>query len=323
MYNLDPSHYITLPSLSWDAMLKFTDVNFELISDPTIHQHIEKSFRGGISMVVKRYARANKKYLPDTYDPTKPIVYILYFDKNNLYGYAMFQPLPVGGFRFATKEEIQNIDTKDFLPGFYNVDLEYPEELHDLHNDFPCAPKHMGEGNGKRLISGLNDKYDYYVHYRLLKVYLRLGLRLKKINFIIFFKEEAFMKPYIEKNTKLRQESISKIKKDIYKLKNNSVYGKTMENVRKYKNIKVLNVDDSASVLQDIATEYEGYSPSLSHHLKTSCTMNKPIAIESAVLDISKVLMYEFWYDYVKQKWGDKVKLLLFKIMGHFAPARL
>ena len=98
----------------------------------------------------------------------------------------------------------------------------------------------------------MNDKENYWVHYRLLETYLRLGLKFKKINDIIFFKEKSFMKKYIEKNTKLCQKSLSKIKKDIYKLNNNSVYGKTMENVRKYKNIKVLNMENSASVLTDI-----------------------------------------------------------------------
>ena len=103
------------------------------------------------------------------------------------------------------------------------------------------------------------------------------------------------MKPYIDKNTKLRQESISKIKKDIYKLKNNSVFGKTMENVRKYKDIKVLNMENSINVLKDIATptfqditEFPGYSLGLSHHLKTVCLMDKPIYIGSTVLDLSK-----------------------------------
>ena len=81
-----------------------------------------------------------------------PSIYILYLDKNNLYGHSMSQPLPISGFRFATKEEIQKVSTSNFPKGFYNVDLEYPEEIHDCHNDFPCAPEHVGSGNNKRLI---------------------------------------------------------------------------------------------------------------------------------------------------------------------------
>ena len=125
------------------------------------------------------------------------------------------------------------------------------------------------------------------------------------------------MEPYVDKNTKLRQESLSKIKKDIYKLKNNSVYRKTMENVRRYKNIKVLNMENSANVLKDIAsstfqniTEFYGYSLGLSHHLKPNCFMNKPIFIGNTILDLSKKLMYEFFHDYIKPKWGNKAKLL-------------
>ena len=174
-------------------------------------------------MITKRFSRANKKYLLETYDPSKPIKYIMYLDKNNLYGHAMSQPLPVGGLHFATEEEISKIDVNSLPKGFLNVDLEYPEELHDLHNDFLCAPEHIGEGDNRRLISGLNDKIGHWVHYRLLETYLRLGLKVKKIN-DIFFEEKSFIKGYIEKNTKLRQQSLSKIKKDIYKLKNNSVW---------------------------------------------------------------------------------------------------
>ena len=225
--------------------------------------------------------------------------------------------LPVRLLDPLAEEEISKVDINNLLPGFYNVDLEYPKELHDLHNDFPLAPEHIGEGNNKRLISNLNDKKGYILHYELLKTYLKLGLKLKRINEVIPFEEEAFMKPYIEKNTKLRQESNSKIKKDIYKLKNNSVYGKKMENVRKYKDIKILNMESSASGLKDIATptfqsitEFPGYSLGLSHDQKTCCEMNKPIYIGSTVLDLSKKTMYEFLYDYVKPKWGDKAKLL-------------
>ena len=221
-------------------MLKYTDVEIELMSDPTLHQCIEKSIRGGISMITKRFSRANNKHLPDTYDPNKPTKYIMYLDKNNLYGHAMSPPLPVGGLRFATKEEISEVDVNNLPKGFLNVDLEYPKELHDLHNDFPCASEHIGKGNEK-LISGLKDKIGYWVHYRLLETYLRLGLKLKKVN-DIFFKEKSFIKALSKRI--LHQESLGKIKKDIYKLKNNSVYGKTMEDVRRYKSIKVLNMEN-------------------------------------------------------------------------------
>ena len=96
----------------------------------------------------------------------------MYLDKNNLYGYAMSQPLLVGGLRFGTEEEISKVDVNNLPKGFLKVDLKYQKELHDLHNDFPCAPEHICEGNNRRLISGLNDKIGYWVHYRLLETYL-------------------------------------------------------------------------------------------------------------------------------------------------------
>ena len=103
----------------------------------------------------------------------------------------MPQPLP---------EEISKVYINNLPKGFLNVDLEYPKELHDLHNDFPCAPEHIGEGNNRRLISGLNDKIGYWVHYRLRDLFKIRIIRLKRINDIIFFKEKSFIKKYIEKN---------------------------------------------------------------------------------------------------------------------------
>ena len=131
----------------------------------------------------------------------------------------------------------------------------------------------------------------------------------------LFFKEKSFMKKYIEKNTKLRQKSLSKIKKDIYKLKNNSVYGKTMENARKYKNsvltsIQLVYLKTFHFQHLKILRNFPGYSLGLSHHIKTECIMDKPIFIGSTVLDLSKKVMYESFYDYVKPKWGSKAKLL-------------
>ena len=118
-------------------------------------------------MITKRFSRANNKYLPETYDPSKPTKYIMYLVKNDLYRHAMSQPLPIGGIGFATEEEISKVDVNNLPKRFLNVDLEYPKESRDFHNDFPCAPEHRGEENERRLISGLNDKIGYWVHYRL------------------------------------------------------------------------------------------------------------------------------------------------------------
>ena len=144
-YNLDPAHYHTSPGLSWDALLKHTGVELELLSDIDMHLFIEKGLRGGISMVSKRYAKANNPKVPG-YDSTKPNTWIQYYDANNLYGWAMSQPLPVSSFEWATPEQAKEALTlpADSDVGYIlEVDLEYPKELHNEHNAYPLAPERM------------------------------------------------------------------------------------------------------------------------------------------------------------------------------------
>ena len=138
-YKLDPCHYFTSPGLSWDAMLKMTDIKLELMVDIDMFQFIEKGMRGGISYIVNRYGKANNKYMK-TYDKRSPSKYIIYLDANNLYGWAMSQYLPTGGFKWMTEKQIYKIDLakykEDSRKGLLlEVDLKYPKELHDLHND--------------------------------------------------------------------------------------------------------------------------------------------------------------------------------------------
>ena len=146
-YGLDPAHYYTSLGLSWDALLKKTGVELELLTDYDQHLFIEKGMRGGIAMVSKRQARANSPRV-EGYDPEKPNSHILYLDANNLYGWAMSQLLPTGGFQWV--EDCDKLaKTIAHLPAYCSegyileVDLEYPKELHDTHNAYPLAPEHM------------------------------------------------------------------------------------------------------------------------------------------------------------------------------------
>ena len=144
-YKLDPCHYFTSPGLSWDAMLKRTDIKLELMVDIDMFQFIEKGLRGGISYIANRHSKANNKYMKE-YDEKAPSKYIMYLDANILYGWAMSQYLPTGGFRWMTEKQINKINLAMYKEnsekGFIaKVDLEYPEELHDLHNDYPLGPE--------------------------------------------------------------------------------------------------------------------------------------------------------------------------------------
>ena len=142
-YKLDPCHYFTYPGLSWDAMLKITDIKLELMVDIGMFQLIEKGMRGGISYIANRYGKANNKYIKD-YDEKAPSKYIMYLDANNLYGWAMSQHLPTGGFRWMTEKEINNINLAKYKDDnkkglILEVDSEYPKELHNLDNDYPLG----------------------------------------------------------------------------------------------------------------------------------------------------------------------------------------
>ena len=137
-YGLDPAHYSTLPGYAWDCILKLTKVELDLLTDYGMHTMIESGIRGGISMIAHRYAKANNKYLPD-YDESQESSYLTYLDANNLYGWAMIQDLPINNFKWSEERDIDKLIEKGSR--FVKVDLEYPKELHDLHNDYPLAPK--------------------------------------------------------------------------------------------------------------------------------------------------------------------------------------
>ena len=175
-YGLDPAHYYTSPGLAWDACLKITDVKLELLSDVDMLLMIEKGIRGGVSMVSKRFARANNKYMGEKFDREKVSRFIQYLDANNLYGMAMSMKLPTHGFKWMNKHEL-NVWEK--VPSILEVDLHYPKRLHDAHNDYPLAPESVEcDRKIKKLIPTLRDKKRYVLHYQTLKQYLALGMEL-------------------------------------------------------------------------------------------------------------------------------------------------
>ena len=221
-YSLDPAFYYIAPGLAWDACLKITKVRLELLTDYEILMMVEKGIRGGVSMISTRYGKANNPYMKD-YDPDLPTKYISYLDANNLYGWAMSKPLPTDCFRFMSEEELKNWKS---MPCILEVDLEYPEKLHDLHNDYPLAPERLTVNKVEKLIPNLNDKTKYVIHHETLKLYLSLGLKLTKIHRGITFEESAWLKPYIDLNTNLRAKAKNDFEKDFFKLMNNSVFGK-------------------------------------------------------------------------------------------------
>ena len=311
-YELDPCWHYTAPGLSYDAMLKTTGVTLELLTDINMAQMIEKGIRGGVSMISTRHSQANNKYIGSDYDPSEPSKYIQYLDANNLYGWAMSQKLPIGNFRWMT---VKQLDKWFEYPCILEVDLEYPQELHDLHDDYPLAPERLMVDKVEKLIPNLNNKEKYVIHHETLKQYLELGLKLVKVHRGIKFCEEAFMKSYIDKNTKLRAKAKDEFEKDFFKLMNNSVFGKTMENIRNRVDVQLVTSEAKASKLTaksnyDRLTIFDENLIAV-HMRKIKLYFNKPIYLGMSILDISKTKMYDFHYGFIKPKYGDKAKLLL------------
>ena len=165
IYGLDPVYYFTAPGLAWDACLKITNINLELLSDPDMLLIFEKGIRGGISMISNRYGEANNKYMGNRFNKNKLKKHLMYLDANNLYGDAMSKKLPTHGFKWLTSGEMENLFNNQVeqvwekTPCILVVDLEYPENLHDLHNDYPFCPERVECKNGvEKLIPNLRDK---------------------------------------------------------------------------------------------------------------------------------------------------------------------
>ena len=271
----------------------------------------KEGIRGGVSMISNRYAKANNKYMGDKFNSNEPSTYIQYLDANNLYGWAMSKPLPTHGFKWMKDKEL-NIWEK--TPCILEVDLEYPKELHDLHNDYPLAPEQIKVNNTEKLTPNLWDKKNYVIHYENLKQYLKLGLKISNIHRGIKFKESQWLKKYIALNTDLRTKARNEFEKDFFKLMNNSVFGKTMENIRNRVDIKLVNDKNKAERLaaKPNFKHCNIFSEDLTaiHMKKTFLTFNKPVYLGMCILDLSKTLMFDFHYNYIKKKYEDKAKLL-------------
>ena len=314
----DPAHFISLPGLAWQACLKKANIKLELLTDCDMLLMVEEGIRGRICHSIHRNAKANNKYM-NNYNESKESSYIHYLDANNLYGWAMSQKLSVNNFKWV--EDTSKING-DFIKNYYEnskkgyileVDVKYPKKLHDLHSDLPFLPKGIKIDKCKKLVCDLHNKKKYVVHIKSLKQALNHGLKLKRVHRIIEFNQKAWLKPYIDMNTELRKLGKDYFEKDLFKLINNAVFGKTMENIRKHRDIKLVATDKKRNKLVSEPNyhtiNYISEDLSIIEMNKTKVKMNKPIYLGLSILDISKILMYEFWYDYMKPKYNDNVKL--------------
>ena len=182
-----------------------------------------------------------------------------------------------------------------------------------LQSDLSFLPERMKINKCTKLTRTIQNKENYVIHIRALKQAVNHGLKLAKVHRIIQFGQEAWLKPYIDMNTNLRKDAKKDFEKDFFKLMNNSVFGETMENVRNHRDIRVVTTDQKRNILASEpnyhSIKYFSKDLLIMNMKKVEVKMNKPIYLGQTILDISKILMYEFLYDYIKPRYGDKARL--------------
>ena len=214
------------------------------------------------------------------------------------------------------------------------VTLEYPLELHDIHNDYPVAPEkvkvsknmlsdyckkiaekyNISIGLVSKLIPTLRDKKEYVLHYCNLQLYLDLGLKIRKIHIVLKFNQSPWLKQYIDFNTEKRKHAKNSLEKDFFKLMNNSIFGKTMENLRKRVDIRVVTnekkLDKFTAKPTYVSSKIFLKNLMAVHKVKETLTLNRTAYVGMCILDLSKMLMYDFHYNYIKKKYNSRARLL-------------
>lgn len=339
-YGLDPTFYFSTPHFTLDAFLKKSNVSLDLILDVNQYLFMKKGIRGGLSMVSKRYSRANNPELGHLYNPNLPTKYILYLDANNLYGKAMMSSLPVGDFNWMSENELN----LDFICGLEDegdvgciveCDLFYPEHLHYLHQDYPLAPekrripykslspvaknicdKHNLKSSVRteKLMSTFEEKKEYVLHFRTLKLYVELGIQVKKIYKGVKFTQSPIIKSYIDFNSEKRALSTNSFDSNYYKLLSNSLFGKTIE--RPENRLRVVLTSDPKKYQKVVGSSCFKESKIINEHLVSSTLgypavkVQKPFYIGMTTLELAKVHMYNFHYNVMKKTFGKNLQLL-------------
>ena len=340
-YEIDPAYCYSAPGLSWNAGLKYTKIELDLLIDEDMKLMFEYGIRGGFSGVLgKRYAEANNKYTNNIENKIKNPNFVWYTDANNLYGVGMSEKLPYTNFKweeapfgninyyldkcnedvgmvFKVDLDINNDDKTRFkLRKFPPMPIKRKideNEISDYSRDF-LKQHNNNLGKDEKLILDLYDKKEYIVHYDILKYYISLGIKVTKIHSIISFNHKAWLKPYIDFNTEMRKHAKNDFEKDFWKLMNNSFYGKTMENIsnrcmveltNNSKDLKRLASRDNFKDIIDFdnreLNEENDYSFKAVLINYKSMYFNKPIYLGMCVLDYSKLVMYKFYYDIIEK----------------------
>ncbi|XP_075157947.1 uncharacterized protein LOC142231214 [Haematobia irritans] len=331
IHKLDPCQYFTAPGLSYDAMLKLITsdgFSLELLKDVDTYNFIKNGIRGGITQCSKRYHKANNKYMKN-FNPDIVSTFLLYLDVNNLYGWAMQQFLPYGNFKWVAEADI--IRDPNVIKNFkfdspegyiYEVSISCPPHLHNKFNDLPLAAENKKVGGSKhnKLVADLTPKERYTIHYMTLKQCLEQGYVLNEVHRVLTFSQRPWLKEYIDKNNDCRKKTNIAFEKNFFKLLNNAVYGKTMENVEKRKDVSIVK-QWAYSDRRKLGAEALISKPNF-HSIskftdnfwaiqmnKTKIVYDKPIYLGFCILELAKWKMYDFHYNFMKEKFGERIQL--------------
>ena len=296
---LEPLAFFSIPGMSYASALKQLEKPIELIQDPEMYKFFEGGIRGGMTFVNKHHVIANNE------------VELFYIDINNLYGWALSQKLPYGDFKWITdEEELNNLIQKCKLGVSFNgdvgytfdVDLLIPDELHDMLDDLPVAPlSECPPGSKvKKLLLTHSPKSNYVVHCKLLQLWLILGVKVTKVHRAVSFSQGYVFKNYIAENTRKRANTTVEFERDFFKLKNNSLYGKMVENLKKRINVRLCNnakklvtYNSKAQFRRSMKIADDFIAILLA---KDRIVLDRPSYIGQTVLDLSKVRMYKLQY---------------------------
>jgi hypothetical protein len=337
---VDPCNYVSIASVAYDGFLlimKKNNKDVKTVENEEVKEFYERHKLGAICQVMgKKHVKANNKYMKDEYDPKKESNFILYIDANALYAWAMTQKLPnkILGKENISMDEIRNL--KDDGKYGYTVccDLSFPKEFHDKFNGYVPAPvrraidkneisdhqKEILKANGienkdksEKVILDLIEKKEYIVDFRLLKLYEKMGVKVDKIHYGYKYEMDYVIKDYIEMNTKKRIESKNEFDKAYFKLLSNIIYGKMLQDVMGQNDTILTKNDEKAQKLmgyntfKDLSYQNGFYTIQME---KKKVKFNKATYLGTTILDMSKYLMYDFHYNVMKEKYGDKCELI-------------
>ena len=342
-YGLDAVYYVSAAQLAFDGFLRTSNIQLECLSQMEMISFIEAGIRGGISVISKKHAKANNKFMGPKYDDRKISSYITYFDANGLYSAAMLSNLPYKNFKWVSKKEIKKFDIKstskdDKIGYILEVDLVYNYQIHDMTKDYPLAPEKkvipdsflsshsaelklelkLAKQNEKlaKLVPNLMDKNNYIVHYDSLRYYLEKGMILKKIHRILQFEQKAWLAPFVLGNMKRRQQAISPFKQLYFKTQLNACYGKLLESKRKRINLKIVTTEKNFDrlVAKPNFTGVRVFHENLAAITlqKENILLDRPIYAGFTILEISKIIMQKFYELFTQDLYKpEQVNLLM------------